>query len=75
VSLTCKVFGKNTTRPKGGVEIFFKTRRALTLQDSGGTELPLPNEISGGERFGFKGFKENKEFEEIKEFEDMVEHC
>ena len=30
-----------------GAEIFFKTRRAPTLQDNGDTELLLPNEISG----------------------------
>ena len=43
--LSCKVFGKNTTRPKGGVEIFFKTRRAKTLLDKTDTELLLSNEI------------------------------
>ena len=55
VFLSCKVFGKNTARPKGGVELFFKTRRALTLQDNGDTELPLPDEISGysGNKFLF----------------------
>ena len=45
VSLSCKIFGKNTTRSEAKAWRFFSKPEGLDLAGQWDTELPLPNEI------------------------------
>ena len=46
--LSCKVFGKNTTRSEAEAWRFFPKPEGLDLAGQWDTELPLPNEIGVG---------------------------